>query len=200
MKIIGLTGSIGMGKSFVADIFRSHDIAVFDADATIHQLTKPGGEAEDKVLELFPEARGEDGHINRPMLGMMVFSDESKLRALEQLLHPLLRQKGDEFYTKCEAQGRDIMVQDIPLLFETGADATCHVVIVVTAPEDIQAERVLSRENMSEEKYNNIKQFQLTSKEKCERADYVIHTDMDKDVIEDKVQDILDDIRAMAIS
>ncbi len=200
MKVIGLTGSIGMGKSFVSAIFKANGVDVFDADETIHELTKKGGDAEKAVLELFPDADDGQGHIHRPKLGMLVFSDEQKLRALEMLLHPLVRKKGDEFYKACEAAGKKMIVQDIPLLFETGADKTCHVVIVVYAPEDIQAERVLSREQMTPEKYEKIKEFQLSSEEKIKKADYVIYTDKDKDAIEEEVKNIIAEVAAMSVS
>ncbi len=200
MKVIGLTGSIGMGKSFVSAIFQANGVDVFDADATIHELTKKGGDAEQAVLELFPDADDGQGHIHRPKLGMLVFSDEQKLRALEMLLHPMVRKKGDEFYKACEAAGKKMIVQDIPLLFETGADKTCHVVIVVYAPEDIQAERVLSREQMTPEKYEKIKEFQLSSEEKIKKADYVIYTDKDKDAIEEEVKNIIAEVAAMSVS
>ncbi len=200
MKVIGLTGSIGMGKSFVSAIFQANGVDVFDADATIHELTKKGGDAEQAVLELFPDADDGQGHKHRPKLGMLVFSDEQKLRALEMLLHPMVRKKGDEFYKACEAAGKKMIVQDIPLLFETGADKTCHVVIVVYAPEDIQAERVLSREQMTPEKYEKIKEFQLSSEEKIKKADYVIYTDKDKDAIEEEVKNIISEVAAMSVS
>ena len=200
MKVIGLTRSIGMGKSFVANLFRESHIDVFDADATIHELTQAGGEAESLVLELFPEADDGQGHINRAVLGMLVFSDEQKLRALEKLLHPLVRKKGDDFYKECEQAGKKMIVQDIPLLYETGADKTCHVVVVVYAPEDIQAERVLEREHMTQEKYEQIKQFQLANEDKIKKADYVIYTDKDQDEIEESVRNIINEVAAMSVS
>ena len=195
MKIIGLTGSIGMGKSFVARIFREQGIEVFDADEVIHELTGKGGEAEKEVLSLFPDADDGQGHIYRPKLGMMVFSDEDKLRELEQLLHPMVKAKGDAFYQRCEAEGKKMIVQDIPLLFETGADKSCHAVVVVSAPEELQTERVLSREQMTAEKYEQIKEFQLSNEEKIKRADYVIYTDQDEEIIEEQVKEIIDKLQ-----
>ena len=195
MMVIGLTGSIGMGKSFVANCFRENGIGVFDADAEIHKLMEPGGEAVKDVLSAFPEAADEAGGIDRKQLGQMVFHDEAKLRQLESILHPILKIKGNAFFKAEQEKGSDMIVQDIPLLFETGADKDCHMVIVVSAPEELQEKRVLKRENMDEATYEAIKKLQLMDQEKCKRADIVIQTSQSKEATREQVKEIIASIK-----
>jgi len=199
MKVIGLTGSIGMGKSFVANIFRQKNIDVFDADAQVHEILESDINAQNEIKRLFPEAVGNDGNINRGNLGRLVFTDEDKLKILESILHPIVKKRGDDFYQKSLESGMDIIVQDIPLLFETGADKTCHFVIVVKAPSETQDERVLSRDNITKEQYEQIKKIQLQSEEKEKLADYVIDSNDSKENIEKIVQNIIEDIKVKSI-
>jgi len=191
MKIIGLTGVIGAGKSFVADIFRAKGIPVFDADEEIHKLMEPEGEAVIPVAEQFPEALAAGMEINRKALGEIVFKNPDKLRDLEAILHPLLRRKGEEFIKNAENDGSNVIVQDIPLLFETGADKICDVTVVVSISKDTQRERVLLRQGMSENKLENIKKIQLSNKKKVEAADYVIDGEADKGEVEEIVEKII---------
>ncbi len=195
MIIIGLTGSIGMGKSFVAQCFVENGIGVFDADEQIHKLMQDGGDAIDKVAEIFPQTLTEQGNIDRAALGSIVFADEAKLKQLEKILHPMVRKKGEEFVKEQEALGAQMMVQDIPLLYETGADKNCHVVIVVSAPPTLQQQRVMQREGMSDEKYQAILKLQLLQKEKEERADYVVDTNCNKEQVQEQILSIIDDIK-----
>jgi len=199
MKVIGLTGSIGMGKSFVANIFRENNIEVFDADAEIHAILENDINAQEEIKKYFPESIDKTGSVNRGKLGRIVFTNEEKLKILESILHPIVKQRGDDFYQKSLNSGIDIIVQDIPLLFETGANKTCHFVIVVKAPGEIQDERVLARENLTKEQYEQIKKIQLQSEEKEKLADYVIDSNDSKENIEKIVQNIIEDIKVKQI-
>jgi dephospho-CoA kinase len=196
MIIIGLTGSIGMGKSFVATCFKQENIGVFDADEQIHLMMQDGGEATPKVAEIFPEVVAPDGSIDRAKLGGIVFAHPPKLLKLEKILHPMVREKGEKFVDDQLANNAAMMVQDIPLLYETGADKECHVVIVVSAPLDVQQQRVMQRDNMTDGKYQAILKLQLLQKEKEQRADFVINTDCDKEDVREQVKDVIAKITA----
>lgn len=195
MKIIGLTGSIGSGKSFVGDIFKKLDIPVFDADEEIHKLMYSGGEAVVPVAEQFPEALTQAMEIDRGYLGEIVFNDPEKLARLESILHPLVRKKGEEFLKKAQAKGVEAIVQDIPLLFETGADRICDIVIVVSISKKLQKKRVMKRDGMTEEKFEAIREQQLSNKKKEAMADYVIDGNADKSEIKKQLEKILRDIK-----
>lgn len=173
MIILGLTGSIGMGKSTAADLFRAAGIPVHDADATVHELMQSKGAAFTEIAQEFPEAII-DGEINRQILGQIVFADAQKLKILEAILHPKVRAKTDEFLARCAAEKHEIVVLDIPLLYETNAEKRVDVVLVVTASPEIQKQRVLARPHMNEEKFNRILQQQLSDAEKRKRADFII--------------------------
>jgi len=194
MKVVGLTGSIGMGKTFVADIFQSRGIGVFDADKEIHDLIESGGKAVAQVLEKFPEADNKNGGIDRTILGQIVFADKGRLAELEAILHPMVRQAGDDFLKEQQGKNAKMIVKDIPLLFETGANKTCDVTIVVEAPVEVQKERVLAREGMTEDKYNSIMRLQLPSDTKKELANYVIDTGVDKAGVESQVDKIIEEL------
>ncbi len=163
MIILGLTGSIGMGKSTTADMFRAENIAVHDADKTVHELYQ--SEAVLPVKNLFPSAII-DGAVDRPALGRIVFGNPEKLRKLEQLIHPLVWQKEQEFLKKAKADKASLVVLDIPLLYETAGEKRVDAVLVVTADAEIQKKRVLERPDMSEEKFYAILKQQVPNSEK----------------------------------
>jgi dephospho-CoA kinase len=173
MIILGLTGSVGMGKSAVAGIFRDLGIPVHDADAAVHGLLSPGGKAVKAVAALFPAAYTGD-HIDRAALGRIVFADAEKLKRLEGILHPLVREDAAAFVEEIKAQGIPLCVLDIPLLFETGAEDRVDAVVVVTAPEEVQRVRVLARPGMTEERFKDVLSRQMPDADKRARADYLI--------------------------
>ncbi|MBN07545.1 MAG: dephospho-CoA kinase [Rhodospirillaceae bacterium] len=175
MFVLGLTGSIGMGKTTAAAMFRCHKVPVYDADASVHQLLGRGGAAVPAVGNLFPATVRDDG-IDRETLGKIVFNDPQALGWLESILHPLVRKRQTAFLRVSAGQRRRLVVLDIPLLFETGADSTCDAVAVVSAPFYLQSLRVLSRSGMSEEKFSSILARQMPDLEKRRRADFVIPT------------------------
>lgn len=177
--IIGLTGSIGMGKTTVARMFIRQGVAACDSDAIVHKLMEKGGKAVEAISKLFPAAL-KDGGIDRQSLGREVFGNSEKLAKLEAILHPLVVEGQREFIKRARLKGIRLVVLDIPLLFETGAEKRCHNVVVVTAPAFIQRQRVLARPRMTEEKFANILARQMPDREKRRRADRVIDTGLGK--------------------
>lgn len=169
---LGLTGSIGMGKSTTAALFADEGIPVWDADATVHRLYAPGGAATSVVASMFPEVM-ENGAVSRPKLRERIASDPAVLDRLQAAVHPLVAQDRASFL-----QGRteDIVLLDIPLLYETGAEAGCDAVVVVTAPPEVQRARVLARGEMTAAEFEVILFRQMPDAEKRARADYVIET------------------------
>jgi dephospho-CoA kinase len=175
MVIAGLTGSIGMGKSNAAMALRQLGIPVHDADAAVHRLLGPGGQAVRKVAALFPEVLKGD-RIDRKLLGDRVFGDTSALRRLEAIVHPLVRQSSRAFVTAAARRREKLVVLDIPLLYESGGEKTVDVVIVVSAPPQIQRQRVLMRPGMTVEKFQAILSRQVPDSIKRRRADYVVRS------------------------
>ena len=171
--IIGLTGSIGMGKSTVAAMFEDAGVPVFDADAEVRAMQGPDGELIAAIEDAFPGSTGPDG-VDHDALGKLVFADPDKLAALEAIVHPAVAQKRADFLVRNAQQ--PLILFDIPLLFERGGDAMVDVVAVVSAPPEVQRERVLAREGMSVEKFEHILGLQTPDAEKRERADWVIDT------------------------
>jgi dephospho-CoA kinase len=171
--IIGLTGSIAMGKSTVAQMFEDAGIAVFDADACVHRLQGAGSVLLQEIEKLFPGTTSING-TDRQKLGAIVLGDAAKLSKLEAIIHPAVAQERADFLATHHDD--DILVFDIPLLFEKGGEAKVDAVIVVSASSDIQKQRVLGRPGMTEEKYNHIMGLQMPDAEKRRRADYVIDT------------------------
>ena len=186
---IGLTGSIGMGKSETAKIFSNLGIPVYDADASVHKLYKPGNKGALAVRNLFPEAINKDGSVNRKILGDKVVGNTSNIKKLEKAIHPLLvidRQFFFERYKKSKA-----IVLDIPLLYETGGEKNVDYIVVVSTSKKLQKKRVLKRSDMTEEKFNKILNSQIPNKKKCEMADFVVDTSISIDDAEKQVLNIL---------
>ena len=173
MVILGLTGSIGMGKSTTAAMFREAGIPVFDADAAVHALYR--GAAVAPLEEAFPGVV-RDGAVDRELLRQRVLDDAAVLRRLEAIVHPLVRRERATFLEAARDAGADLVVLDIPLLYETGGEAGVDAVAVVTAPEPVQKARVLARPGMTEARLSAILQQQLPDAEKRARARFVIDT------------------------
>lgn len=171
--ILGLTGSIGMGKSAVAAMFRGLGVPVFDADAAVHQLQGPDGALLPAIEEAFPGTTGADG-VDRPKLGAAVFGNPEVLGRLEAIVHPAVAMMRKDFLA--EHAAAELVVFDIPLLYEKGGAAGVDAVVVVSASPKAQRERVLARPGMTEEKFEHILGLQVPDLEKRARADYVIDT------------------------
>jgi dephospho-CoA kinase len=173
--ILGLTGSIGMGKSATAAMFRARGVPVHDADACVHALYGPGGAAASAIGAAFPGTLAPDGSVDRVALRKAVLGEPDRLRLLESLVHPLVRAARDAFLaTHASAP---LVVLDVPLLFETGGEAGCDAVAVVTAPPEVQRARVLARPGMTEDAFAQILTKQMPDAEKRRRADFLIETD-----------------------
>ncbi|WP_020590431.1 dephospho-CoA kinase [Kiloniella laminariae] len=175
MFILGLTGSIGMGKSTAAAMFRRFGIPVHDADAVVHRLMGHKGTAVAAIAALFPAAVSSGG-VDRKKLGDEVLGKPEKLKQLEQIIHPLVRREMQAFLTRQALLRHRLVVLDIPLLYETGGDAFCDAVLVVSCPGFLQQQRVLSRAGMTREKFASIVQKQVSDLEKRARADFVVAT------------------------
>ncbi|MDJ0950035.1 MAG: dephospho-CoA kinase [Alphaproteobacteria bacterium] len=175
MVVLGLTGSIGMGKSTAAELFRRLGVPVYDADAEIHRLLAPGGRAVPLVGKAFPGVV-HAGQVDRDALGKRVFADSKALAKLEAILHPMARTAQQRFLAMARRRHAPVVVLDIPLLFETGGEANCDAVVVVTAPRFLQDLRVLRRPGMTPEKLAGIRARQMPDGEKRRRADFVVHT------------------------
>ena len=185
MVVLGLTGSIGMGKTTVASALKSAGAAVYDADAAVHRLLAPGGGAVEPVLARFPDAGSGEGAaraVDRGALGAHVFADAEALAELEAILHPLVRAGERHFLGASQRRGCRLAVLDVPLLFETGGEARCDATLVVSAPAFVQRARVLGRARMSEERLAAILARQMPDTEKRRRADFVIRTSLDRRV------------------
>lgn len=175
MLVLGLTGSIGMGKSTAAEMFRRLGIPVHDADASVHSLFQAGGLAVAPIFQRFPDAVVDDA-VDRERLGRIVFGDAAALRDLEAIVHPLVRRERDRFLDLQRRARRRAAVLDIPLLFETGGEDICDYVFVVSAPAFLQRQRVLARPGMTAERLSSILKKQMPDGEKRRRADYVLQT------------------------
>jgi dephospho-CoA kinase len=176
MIVLGLTGSIGMGKSTAALMLRRLGVRLFDADAVVHKLLASGGAAVAAVEVLFPGVRDETGGIDRRRVGQRVFGDPAALRRLEAILHPMVRRAEGHFVRQARARRESLVVLDIPLLYETGAPERCDYVLVVSAPARVQRERVMRRPGMTESRFASILRAQMPDREKRRRADFVVPT------------------------
>ncbi|MCC7046666.1 MAG: dephospho-CoA kinase [Alphaproteobacteria bacterium] len=179
MVILGLTGSIGMGKSTAAAALRRLGVPVYDADGTIHRLIRRGGLAVPLVAEAFPGVVS-DGMVDRRRLGDLVFADRTALKRLEAILHPLARRAQLGFLAAAARRRARLVVLDIPLLFETRGDRRCDAVALLSAPPAIQEARVMARPGMTREKLAGIRKRQMPDAEKRRRADFVVPTGLTK--------------------
>ena len=176
MIVLGLTGSIGMGKSTAAAALRRLGVPLYDADAEIHKMLGRGGSAVAAVEAAFPGVRGEDGAIDRRRLGARVFGKPEELRRLEHILHPMVRAVERRWVARQRARGAKLVVLDIPLLFETDRIDRVDGVLVVSAPLRLQRERVMRRPGMSAERFAAVLASQFPDREKRQRADFVVST------------------------
>lgn len=173
MKLIGLTGSIGSGKTTIARMFADLGVPVFCSDNAVHELLKPEGAAFAAVATLFPQAVIK-GRIDRKKLGQLVFGNIDKLRRLEKIVHPMVEKQQRDFINNWRRQRKKMVVLDIPLLFEIGAENRFDVVVTVWAPPLVQKQRVLARSGMTEQKFHAIIKRQMPVAEKIKRADIAI--------------------------
>jgi dephospho-CoA kinase len=179
MKVIGLTGGIGMGKSTAAAMFRRLGVPVFDADATVHRLQARGGRAVRPIAEAFP-GTVRDGRVDREALRAAVLGDPAALKRLERIVHPLVREEERRFLACARRRGARLAVLDIPLLFETGGEHRVDEVVVVSAPPAVQRARVLGRGGMTEARLAAILARQMPDAQKRRRADHVIRTGLSR--------------------
>lgn len=191
--IIGLTGSIGMGKSTVTAMFADESVAIFDADAAVHEMQAPGGELVGAIELAFPGTTGPQG-VDRKALGAAVLGDRDKVKKLEAIVHPAVAERRLAFLA--EHAGDDILLFDIPLLFEKGGDAGVDVTVVVSAPHDVQRERVLGRTGMTPERFEQILALQMSDADKRARADHVIDTGQPMEGTRGQVRALVEKLRA----
>jgi dephospho-CoA kinase len=189
MIILGLTGSIGMGKSTTAKLFAEAGVPVYDADATVHRIYQ--GEAAPAIEAAFPGTTV-DGKVDRVRLSAQVVHDPVAMKRLEQVVHPMLRGYHQKFLHDAEKAGAPVAVIDVPLLFETGGEQRVDAVVVVTTTPEIQRQRILARDNMTSEKLDAILARQLPDAEKRRRADFVVDTSDGLDPVRARIRDILD--------
>lgn len=192
--LIGLTGSIGMGKTATAGLFARLGIPVYDSDAAVHRLYEKDGAAVAKIAEAFP-GTVQDGRVDRARLSKAVGGNEAAFKTLEAIVHPLVAEEQRRFMESIE--GAEMVVQDIPLLFETGGHARMDAVVVVSAPAELQRKRVLEREGMTEEKLDHILSRQMPDAEKRAKAHYVVETDKGLEHAFEQVKKIVEDIRSL---
>jgi dephospho-CoA kinase len=195
MKVIGLTGSIGMGKSTTAAMFREAGIPVYDADAAVHDLYDEGGAAVGPVGGAFPGVV-KDGRVDREALRQAVLGKPDELKRLNAIVHPLVGRDRVGFFETAQAEGADIVVLDIPLLFETGGHANVDAVVVVSAPADVQRERVLARPGMTPDRLDAILAQQMADAEKRARAHYIVDTSRGLEPAREQVRAIIAALRA----
>ncbi len=176
MIVLGLTGSIGMGKSTAAAMLRRLGVPLFDADLMVHRLLEPSGAAVPAVSAVFPGVKTEAGGIDRVLLGERVFTDLAALKQLEAILHPMVAAEERRFRARSRARRVPLAVLDIPLLFETGAERRCDYVLVVSAPALVQRQRVMRRPGMTEIRLDAILRKQVPDHRKRQRADFVVPT------------------------
>jgi len=191
--VIGLTGSIGMGKSTTLAAFAAEGVPVWDADAAVHRLYAPDGAGTEAIRYLAPQAIGSEG-VDRTRLRAAVLAEPGLLKTIEAAIHPLVAADRDAFLERCRIAGATFAVCDIPLLFETGADTWLDKVVVVSAPAEVQRVRVLARPGMTETAFAAMLAKQLPDAEKRARVDYVIDTSQSKEHAHAQVRAILADL------
>ncbi|WP_024588210.1 dephospho-CoA kinase [Aliihoeflea sp. 2WW] len=197
MIVIGLTGSIGMGKSTTARFFREAGVPVHDSDEAVHRLY--AGKAAPLIEAAFP-GTVKDGVVDRALLGSRILGDAAALKTVERIVHPLVRADADAFLAEHRAAGRKLVVLDIPLLFETGGEGRVDRIVVVSAPADIQRERVLARPGMSVEKFEAILAKQVPDAEKRKRADFVVESGGGLEAARAAVEAIVAELKGEAAS
>ncbi len=193
MIIIGLTGSIGMGKSTTAELFRDAGAYVFDADMAVHNLYAKGGAAVPLLGSVFPDIIVDDA-VDRAKLSKHLQADPLQIQVLESFIHPMVVEIRAQAVAEAKRQGKSVFVADIPLLFETGGDALVDKTVVVSASSSVQKKRVLARDGMTETKFNMIKSRQMPDKEKRARADFIIETDKGIDNARGQVLEIMNSL------
>ena len=191
MIIVGLTGSIGMGKSTTAALFAEAGAAVFDADQAVAELYGPGGAAVTAIAKAFPGCADPATGVDRECLSAKLQANPAQFDVLERIVHPLVSQAREAFFDTARAEGRSVAILDVPLLFETGQDANVDVVVVVSAPADVQRQRVLAREGMSEAKFEAILARQMPDSDKRARADFIIDTSKGVDDARQQVSEVI---------
>jgi len=194
MFVLGLTGSIGMGKSTTAQLFAECGVPVYDADATVHRLY--ASEAVEAIEQAFPGSTGEQG-VDRTKLSAQVVGNKDAMRQLESIVHPMLRAHETEFLNAAEKSGAPVAVLDIPLLFETGADSRVDAVVVVSAPHSVQRERILARPGMTADKLEAIIARQMPDADKRARADFVVDTSAGLDSAREQIRHVLVKVATM---
>jgi dephospho-CoA kinase len=194
MKILGLTGSIGMGKSTTAKLFAEAGVPVYDADATVHRVYQ--GEAVPAIEAAFPGTTA-DGKVDRAKLSATVVHDPAAIQRLEQVVHPMLRSYHQKFLEDAERAGAPVVVMDVPLLFETGGEKRVDAVVVVTTAAEVQRERILARGTMTAETLDAILARQTPDAEKRRRADFVVDTSHGLDPVRVRIRDILAEVVKM---
>ena len=194
MFVLGLTGSIGMGKSTTAKLFAELGVPVYDADAIVHQLYD--GEAVAAIEAAFPGTTA-DGKVNRTKLSARVVHDPAAIQRLEEVVHPMLGSSRQKFFADAEASGTPVVVVDVPLLFETGGEKRVDAVVVVTTSPELQRQRVLARGIMDDEKFNAILSRQMPDGEKRKRADFVVDTSHGLQPVRAQIKDILAEVVKM---
>lgn len=195
MFILGLTGSLGMGKSTTAKFFAEEGVPVHDADAAVHRLY--AGEAAPLIEQAFPGTTV-DGKVDREKLGKAVLGNADAIKRLEHIVHPLVRADEQRFLAEAEASGAMVAVLDIPLLYETGGDKRCDAVVVVSAPAEMQRKRAFERPGMTEEKLRALLAKQLPDADKRARADFVVDSGKGFDAAHAQVREILKRVATMA--
>lgn len=195
MLLVGLTGSIGMGKSETAKMFAKLGIPVYDADAAVHAIYEKGGAAVEPLRAEFPDAIVEDA-VDRVKLSKLVLNNKDELKKLEGIVHPLVGATQLQFLKDASDAKAPMAVLDIPLLYETGGEARVDAVVVVSAPADVQRARVLERPGMTVEKFEQILAKQVPDADKRAKADFVVETDKGLDHAFEQVQRITEDLKS----
>jgi dephospho-CoA kinase len=194
MRILALTGSIGMGKSTTAKMFAEAGVPVYDADAAVHKIYE--GEAAPAIEAAFPGTTA-DGKVDRAKLSAKVVHNQAAIKQLEQIVHPMLGASRKKFLDDAERSGAPVVVMDIPLLFETGGEKRVDAVVVVTTSPENQRERILARGTMRSEALDGILARQLPDAEKRKRADFVVDTSHGLDPVRERIRDILAEVVKM---
>ncbi len=194
MFILGLTGSLGMGKSATAKMFAEEGVPVHDADSAVHRLYE--AEATPLIETAFPGTTT-GGRVDREKLAQRVLGDTAAIKKLETIVHPLVRKAEERFLAEAQRKGAGVAVLDIPLLFETGGDKRCDAVVVVSAPSDVQRSRAFERPDMTEQKFSTILAKQMPDADKRARGDFVVDTSKGFDAARAQVRDILARVATM---